>query len=568
MLTIAVLGDYYTIHGEAAVMVANKFLNTSQAIKMIGSGNDQTESVIISQARYETFLRFLLVENNYRVEIYSKIKQENDWKLKTTASPGCLGELEEIVYNIHGTNVLNQNAAALYLDSKGDVHFALVSIIDCTINLGSFKDNTSFTLLESLIVRLDPKECLIPSQMANDRIKTMLRKNDILFSEYTPSRESDGNLGSELEKLVKEEYKTILATICANSRQSLVAFKALLNYLNLLKDPYCYSNYHLKKIEPETFVRLDLSSISNLHLFPKRQDDKTVRSLFQVLNHCKSASGRKLLNTFIRQPLTNLEQIEQRLDVVEFFRDNMVVTSSFHEHFLAKIPDITKIYKKFTNGRCKLKDVYQVYLVVDQLPLMVNTFDPANLPSSIKTTIYDKLKEVQLTLEPFKKLVLDWIDFDHFNDTRELWINANIDEELSSIKEKLNEQHQAASLEAESVRRDLARNDSIEKEKVKLEIDKYGFYFRLTKQYAPAINKSKLYEQVNTSGALKDVRFLSKSIKEINKKFVSDSAQYDALQQNYIADFINKTRDYMEAILKLESVGVPFDFYFFIKFST
>ena len=47
------------------------------------SGTSQLPSVILSKPNFESFVRDLLLVNQYRVEIYScKVKSSNDWKVK------------------------------------------------------------------------------------------------------------------------------------------------------------------------------------------------------------------------------------------------------------------------------------------------------------------------------------------------------------------------------------------------------------------------------------------------------------------------------------------------------
>lgn len=533
-------------------MVANNFLNTNQAIKVIGPENNQLESVSISDTRYETLLNYLLVENSYQVEIYNKGKFD-DWELKTKASAGNLGEFEYIIDKFNHQDVINQNTAALYLDAEGTVNFACVTSTNCTIYLGSFKDNNSYTLLESLIVQLNPKECLIPKNFTKERIKVLLRKNDILFSNYSPDLNSSKDVEPIVKTLIKEKYSsTTLPVILKNHQQSLIPFNALLEFLNILGDPYCDSNYHLKKIELETFVRLDLSSISNLHLFPKSCDkSKNVHSLFQVLNYCKSASGRRLLDSIIRQPLTNLQHIEQRLDNVEFFCKNLEdITSKFHDNFLLKIPDITKVYKKFTSNRCKLQDVFQVFQVVELLQPMLESFHLDSLPESVKATIYNRLKDVSTELEPFKKLANEWIDYEHFEKTRQFWINSSVNEELVDLKDEMENLELTAKEESDEVLFYLQRKFDLDKSNFKMEIDdQIGYYFRvLNRETYYKILEDKRYSEIGKDG------FLSKNIKDINIDFVKYSEDYDNLQQKYIAEFIDQARQYMESILRLEKI--------------
>lgn len=105
------------------------------------------------------------------------------------------------------------------------------------------------------------------------------------------------------------------------------------------------------------FARLDEAALTSLNVFPKQQHavNNASFSLFGLLNHCKTASGSRTLNQWLRQPLVNLGLIEARLDLVELFVQCSESRHQLRETVFRGIPDITKLVKKLVRARSSLQ---------------------------------------------------------------------------------------------------------------------------------------------------------------------------------------------------------------------
>ena len=91
------------------------------------------------------------------------------------------------------------------------------------------------------------------------------------------------------------------------------ALSAALDYLNLIADTSNIESFSLTEIDLKQFVKLDATAVHSLDLFPNACNDfisnRANRTLFQVLNKCRTLSGQRLLAQMIRQPLTDLKLI-------------------------------------------------------------------------------------------------------------------------------------------------------------------------------------------------------------------------------------------------------------------
>ena len=93
--------------------------------------------------------------------------------------------------------------------------------------------------------------------------------------------------------------------------------------------------------------------------------DNSEISLNKLLNYCKTASGGKVLNSWISKPLKSPNSINERLDLVEFFGlDSCLRMELFSK--LKRLPDVNPLISRFSSidsGKrgAKLEDCVKLY---------------------------------------------------------------------------------------------------------------------------------------------------------------------------------------------------------------
>jgi len=201
--------DFFTLHGEDALLVANEIIKTQEVIKYL-DGNIPSLSLGIN--KLEMILRELLIVRNYRVEIYQKPKNQKQchWELVTKASPGNLGELEDTLY---GGGEHNNGLASVRIVGGDIPHigFCHIDSIERVIRVLDFQDNSFLSSLESILVQCSPKEVIVPKSFRTSssakRFEEITSLNKSLVSEVQNQIFSDNftKLKQTLDNLVSSQ---------------------------------------------------------------------------------------------------------------------------------------------------------------------------------------------------------------------------------------------------------------------------------------------------------------------------------------------------------------------------
>lgn len=248
--------------------------------------------------------------------------------------------------------------------------------------------------------------------------------------------------------------------------------------------------------------------------------------------------------------------------MVEYFIKNWaLVASPISDSIFDKIPDTTKIYKKFIAGRSSLKEIYQIYLSIEQLPLLIKIFGDLDhnnpLEQSIQRAIHSRLVSLSKRLLELKTLIFDSIDFERFNQTTELWVRATFNEELQELKNSIEKIDVQAAKHFDVVCQSLEKDCDIPTGNIRLECEKNRYYFRVSKANITNILKDNDYTEVSSNS--KDGKFVDAKLEEINSRYFVKASNYDQLQQSYIQELIEKTRRYLDSFAEFESIVAYID---------
>lgn len=549
-------GEYYTCHNEDAKFAAKEFFKTSTVIKELGKGSTKVPSVVLSKMNFETFLRDLLLTWQYRVELYrNKASKSNQWELIGKGSPGNLQQFEEILFNN-----IDMSASAIVMslrlatDANGQrvVGAAFADAALQIFNVCEFSDNDQFSNVETLLMQVGPKECLIQRQdlsAEGSKLKIVLERSNVLVTEAKKADFSSKDSTQDLDRLLKSNSCGSAARRELDLPHAVCCLSSIIKYLELLSDDSAFHQYTLKSFDLSQYMRLDAAAVRALNILPSFTDggNKTM-CLSGLLNLCKTTPGQRLLGQWVKQPLMDAKRIEERLDIVDIFFNNGDIRLSVQDGSLRRIPDLSRLSKKFQQKRANLQDCVRVYQAIRQLPHLLTTLKKYDGEHKVimEEVFCKPFQDAVNDFSKFMELVETTVDLDEV-ENHEYLIKAEFDESLQECKDNLD--YVVTQLESELSK--AARDLGLEKGKtIKLESNsQLGHYFRVTLKEEKALRNNKRYTTVETR---KDgVRFVNSSLKSLGIEYKSHKATYSELQTQLANEVIKIAAGYSDPLQTL-----------------
>lgn len=136
-----------------------------------------------------------------------------------------------------------------------------------------------------------------------------------------------------------------------------IAAGAALHYLSETQHDRVQHISKISRLEEDHYVWLDKFTIRNLELLSSPNENGV--SLLSVIDRTISPMGSRLMKRWILLPLKDIQPINERLDMVEYFIQHQSFTEKI-EHELKVIGDLERLISKVAVGRISPREVLQV----------------------------------------------------------------------------------------------------------------------------------------------------------------------------------------------------------------
>ena len=246
-------------------------------------------------------------------------------------------------------NKQNNFLAALHIGVGGCYG---VSFLD--ISTGEFlAAQGDIDYVDKLLASFAPKELLL-LRGAKKRIENSLSSRFLVFELDDWVFTTD----SANERLLKHFGTSNLKGFgLSGMHDAIVAAGAILHYLDITNHTSIGHIDTLTPIDGDRYVRLDRFTIRNLELVSPLSDEGM--SLLDVLDRTVTPMGARLLHQWVVMPLRDVEAINNRLDVVDFFFRHPDIRSRIIEK-LEHVGDLGRLVSKVATQRATPRDVVQI----------------------------------------------------------------------------------------------------------------------------------------------------------------------------------------------------------------
>jgi DNA mismatch repair protein MutS len=366
------MGDFYEMFNEDA-KVANKVLGITLTSRYQGGG----ENTPLAGFPHHALDRYAnkLVRAGYKIAI---CEQTEDPKLAKGIVKRDVVEVitagtatDESFIEERANNFI---AAVRYSPKPNECGLAV-----CDLSTGFFQvEEMDPSAVEHELVRVDPGEILVAAEQA-EKLHPFTRSNyrQIYISKY------DGwkfDLETATEAITSHfGVASVQGLGLEGLSDGICAAGALIRYL---KEQKKNDLRHITAIAPRAakqFAELDPSTIRNLELLKPMQSDDTEGALISVLDCTSTALGARMLRRWLAHPLVSVSAINERLDCVEWFRNDTYARGET-ELFLRSVADLERLVSRVAFERANARDVNALKRSFETFPNLQKVIGACDIP--------------------------------------------------------------------------------------------------------------------------------------------------------------------------------------------
>ncbi|RKP18727.1 hypothetical protein ROZALSC1DRAFT_29612 [Rozella allomycis CSF55] len=285
--------------------------------------------------------------------------------------------------------------------SESQVEYSVVFCDTSTAQfyVSHFEDDEVSTKLETLMVQVQPKEIVYERNgISKETLKLMKRilPGNTLWQ--ISKREFPGDDFIDLIKGKEYFSDELMNKLSMMNELTISCLGGLYLYLDGLKlGDDLLSMKRITEYDPLNHGKcmiLDGSTLKNLEIFGEN-------GLFNVINKCSTAMGKRMLKNWVCYPLKKADEINERYDAIdELYKLDLI---NEIQSAIGKLPDVERLLSRIHCGGCKLN----LFLnVIDSLEYLNQWLNEKLLKIEFESKLINTLllmfpKDFENILEPF-----------------------------------------------------------------------------------------------------------------------------------------------------------------------
>ncbi|HHV32464.1 MAG TPA: DNA mismatch repair protein MutS [Clostridiales bacterium] len=534
------LGDFYEMFYDDAKL-ASKELDLTLTGRDCGQ-EERAPMCGVPFHSYETYLA-RLVAKGYKVAICEQMEDPALAKglvkrdIIRVVTPGTVLEssmLDESRNNyICSLCVENAGAGVCFADvSTGELHAT------------SLADGNLTEQLKNELSRYSPREILINQEaLGLAELPKFIRERLSASLELLDPPEYDTNACTT--QVLEQFHRETLDALDLGDKPEIVrALGALFGYLKRTQRTGLERMTSINLYTGAQYMHLDLNARRNLELLETMRSKEKRGSLLWVLDKTHTPMGKRLIRSWIEQPLLSPAQISRRLNAVEELTQDSILRGSIAEQ-LTGIHDLERLMSRIVYGSANGRELRSLASATERLPKL------KELISSTKSELLSRICAEIDELQDVRSLIERAIVEDPPFSVREGGIiQPGYSEELDLLKGDMSDSQGI-----------IARIEAQERErtgipKLKVGYNRvFGYYIEISNGYKDQAPPEYIRKQTLTNCE----RFITPELKELEGKILG--AHDKSVQLEYqlfdevrrkVAEQLNRVQQTAQAVARLD----------------
>ena len=534
------IGDFYEMFFDDA-LTASKELDLTLTGKQCGL-EERAPMCGVPFHSYEGYVARLIAKG-YKVAICEQVEDPAKAKglvkrdIIRVVTPGTVIESSML------QDDRNNYIASIFLkDGAAGLCFADVST--GTAHITELKQSKIASAVITELCRYHPSEVLMnPGLLDCREITTYIKKNMTCSVELVEEeRYAPGLVSIALENQFGRDW----AAQTGIAPKGLVRFAmaALLEYLH---DTQIKGVERLKTVisyNEAQFMRLSPVTRANLELTETLRGREKRGTLLWVLDKTSTAMGKRMLRSWIEQPLVSSAAINRRLNAVESLVHQTVQRGDLIEE-LHYISDLERLMTRTVYGSATPKEIYAMAQTCDRLPSLKQQAESCNCPELAELSAQID------ALDDIKQKIYAAVDPEAPSTLKDGGVIAKgyhpeVDE-LRSIRD--NTKGVLAQLETR-----LRQETGIPKLKIGYN-HVFGYFIEVSNSYKSMVPETYIRKQTLTSGE----RYITQELKELESKILGAHERLIALEHRLFSELLETIGGQLDRIQRTANAVAELD---------
>ncbi|MDU3211314.1 DNA mismatch repair protein MutS [Anaerococcus sp.] len=342
-----------------------------------------------------------LVKKGYKVALCDQVEDPRKAKglvkraITRVVTPGTITDMESL--DTRENNYL----LSIFQNNYG------LGISYCDISTGALytieiKGSNDLIAKQAIdqIEKINPSEIIINNDLKLTEIKKYLNINNDIFINYIEDdREYDKRIKTIIEYLGDENLEKV-----SDKRLSLVSLANLLDYIYKFYDAKLNHINNIEVLEISNYLELEANTRKNLELHRNLNNNSKEDTVLKILDQADTVMGSRIINEWLERPLIDIEKINRRLDIVDYFKDNTIDSQNV-SNYLSDVYDLERLLGKISYKRANARDFISLKNSLKNMPDLKKYLSDIN-DSNIKNLGLN-LPEMDELYELLDKAIVD-----------------------------------------------------------------------------------------------------------------------------------------------------------------